>query len=103
VDTIKDHFSIITTKPIVYLVNLSKKDFCKKRNKWLPKIAEWVKSHGGGTVIPMSVEFEEQFNTIKEAEGAPKASPRRTPGRKPAASSFATAKARRWPPRCPAW
>jgi obg-like ATPase 1 len=32
----------------VYLVNLNKTDFCKKRNKWLPKIKEWVDSHGGG-------------------------------------------------------
>jgi ribosome-binding ATPase YchF (GTP1/OBG family) len=73
VDLIKDNFHIITTKPIVYLVNLSKKDFCKKRNKWLPKIAEWVKAHGGGTVIPISVEFEEEYNTLKEDEGKPAA------------------------------
>ena len=58
VDIIKTYFQLITTKPIVYLVNLTKKDYCRKKNKYLPKIAEWVKTHGGGTVIPLSVEFE---------------------------------------------
>ena len=41
--------ALITTKPIVYLVNLSKKNFIAKKSKWLPKIADWVKDHGGGT------------------------------------------------------
>mmetsp|Transcript_38206 Transcript_38206/g.77157 ORF Transcript_38206/g.77157 Transcript_38206/m.77157 type:complete len:432 (-) Transcript_38206:277-1572(-) len=61
VEVIKESFQIITTKPIVYLVNLTKKDYCRKKNKYLPKIAEWVKAHGGGTVIPMSVEFQEEL------------------------------------------
>ena len=37
VEIIKDNFQIITTKPIVYLVNLNKRDFCMKRNKHLPR------------------------------------------------------------------
>lgn len=49
--------SLITTKPVVYLVNLSKADFIRKKNKWLTKIHEWVQSHGGGVMI--SVEHEE--------------------------------------------
>lgn len=32
----------ITAKPSVYLVNLSEKDFIRKKNKWLPKIKEYV-------------------------------------------------------------
>ena len=28
----------ITSKPMIYLVNLSEKDFIRKKNKWLPKI-----------------------------------------------------------------
>jgi len=70
VETIKEFFPIITTKPIVYLVNLTKKDFCRKRNKWLPKIAEWVKGHGGGLVIPLSVEFEQEVFDLKKADAA---------------------------------
>lgn len=48
----------ITLKPIVYLVNLDAKSFQRKGNKWLVPISEWVNTHGGGTVIPFSVEWE---------------------------------------------
>jgi len=40
--------------------------FIKKRNKWLPKIQEWVNSHGGGIIIPFSVEFEERLWSLRE-------------------------------------
>ncbi len=49
----------ITLKPIVYLVNLDSKSFIRKANKWLKPINEWVAAHGGGTIIPMSVEWEQ--------------------------------------------
>lgn len=31
-------FQLITAKPVVYLVNLSERDFARKKNKWLAKI-----------------------------------------------------------------
>ncbi|KAF6115351.1 Obg like ATPase 1 [Phyllostomus discolor] len=34
----------LTSKPMVYLVNLSEKDYIRKKNKWLIKIKEWVDS-----------------------------------------------------------
>lgn len=34
---------LLTAKPVVYLVNLSEKDFIRKKNKYLPKLFEWVK------------------------------------------------------------
>lgn len=55
----------ITLKPIVYLVNLDASSFKRKANKWLPKINEWVNSHGGGQIIPMSVDWEEQLWKLK--------------------------------------
>ena len=56
----------ITLKPIVYLVNLDAKSFIRKANKWLKPIDDWVKSHGGGTIIPMSVDWEQQLWTVKD-------------------------------------
>ncbi len=50
--------NLITTKPVVYLVNLSQGDFVRKKNKWLPKIHAWVQAHGGGVMLPFSVQFE---------------------------------------------
>ena len=41
------------------MVNLSDKDFIRKKNKWLPKIKEWVDKHDpGATIIPFSGAFE---------------------------------------------
>lgn len=54
----------ITTKPIVYLVNLSEKDYKTKKNKYLPKIAEWIKAHGGGPMIPYSADYEKMLTAI---------------------------------------
>jgi ribosome-binding ATPase YchF (GTP1/OBG family) len=34
----------LTAKPVVYLVNLSERDYQRKKNKWLPKLFEWVKA-----------------------------------------------------------
>jgi GTP-binding protein YchF len=59
VELIKD-WGLITTKPVIYVVNLSATSFIKKASKWLPKIKTWVDSHGGGQIIPVSVEFEEE-------------------------------------------
>ena len=50
-----------TAKEIVYLINLSAKDFLRKKNKWLPKIAEAVTASGGGVTIPFSVEHEQSL------------------------------------------
>jgi len=49
----------ITSKPMLYLINLSEKDFIRKKNKWLPKIKEYVdKNDPGAMCIPFSGAFE---------------------------------------------
>lgn len=58
----------MTTKPCIYLVNLSDKDFIRKKNKWLPKIKEWVdKNDPGAVIIPFSGAFENALSE-KSAE-----------------------------------
>ena len=85
VEMIKEKLpQLITTKPIVYLVNLNKKDFVRKRNKWLVKIHEWIKSHGGGVMIPFSVEFEQELWDLRADEEAQKAFLETTEGAKSA-------------------
>jgi obg-like ATPase 1 len=59
----------ITAKPVVYLVNISEKDYKTKKNKHLPNILKWIKEHGGGPMIPFSAEYEQKivaFGTDKE-------------------------------------
>ncbi|KAK7943480.1 obg-like ATPase 1 [Apiospora aurea] len=62
---------LLSAKPVVYLVNLSEKDYIRKKNKHLAKIAEWMKEHAAGDpILPVSVCFEErltQFETEAEA------------------------------------
>lgn len=53
-------FQLLTAKEVVYLVNLSKRDYLRKANKWLPKIQAKVEELGGGQMIPFSVEFEQE-------------------------------------------
>merc|ERR1712110_382697 len=56
-------------KPMIYLVNLSEKDFIRKKNKWLPKIKEYVdKNDPGAMVIPFSGAFEAKLLELGEEE-----------------------------------
>ncbi|KAG1659337.1 hypothetical protein FOA52_008391 [Chlamydomonas sp. UWO 241] len=67
VDFIKDHMgNLITTKPVVYLVNMSAGDFARKKNKWLPKIHAWMQEHGGGIMIPFSIEWEQKLWSLRD-------------------------------------
>jgi obg-like ATPase 1 len=65
VHMINQKTSLITTKPIIYIINLSKKDFLRKKNKHLPKIKAWIDAHGGGLSVPYSVEFEQELADAK--------------------------------------
>ena len=41
-------YFVTSSKPVIYLVNLSDKDFIRKKNKWLIKIKEWVDKNDPG-------------------------------------------------------
>jgi len=59
----------ITSKPMIYLVNLSEKDFIRKKNKWLPKIKEYVdKNDPGATIIPFSGAFEQKLMELESED-----------------------------------
>lgn len=60
----------ITLKPMVYLVNLDANSFKRKGNKWLVPINEWVQAHGGGTIIPFSVEWEQGLWNVRNDPAA---------------------------------
>jgi obg-like ATPase 1 len=57
---------LLTAKPVVYLVNLSEKDYIRKKNKHLAKIAEWIKENAAGDpVLPISISFEERLTRFE--------------------------------------
>lgn len=63
---------LLTAKPVTYLVNLSERDYIRKKNKWLPKIKGWIDTNNpGDPLIPFSVALEERLammETDKEKE-----------------------------------
>ncbi|EEY20198.1 GTP-dependent nucleic acid-binding protein engD [Verticillium alfalfae VaMs.102] len=60
---------LLTAKPVVYLVNLSERDYVRKKNKHLPKIAEWIKENAtGDPIIPISVAYEERLSRFETEE-----------------------------------
>lgn len=53
---------LLTSKPTIYLVNLSEKDYIRRKNKWLPKIKEFVDQNENiPVIIPFSGAFEQKL------------------------------------------
>jgi obg-like ATPase 1 len=69
---INEKIQLITTKPVIYLVNLTMKDYLRQESKYLPLIAKWVTEHGGTArdIVPFSVEFEEKLDSLKDDAAA---------------------------------
>lgn len=62
---------LLTAKPSIYLINLSEKDYIRKKNKHLLKIKEWVDKYSpGDVIIPFSVCLEERLSHMTEEEAA---------------------------------
>ncbi|XP_060938284.1 obg-like ATPase 1 [Limanda limanda] len=62
-------YLFLTSKPMIYLVNLSEKDYIRKKNKWLAKIKEWVDANDpGAMVIPVSGALESKLLDIEDEE-----------------------------------
>jgi len=61
--------NLFSAKPVVYLVNVSKKGWCGKGSKWLKPIKKWVKANDkGAKVIPFSARFEEEYMNLETEE-----------------------------------
>ncbi|OLL22417.1 Obg-like ATPase 1 [Neolecta irregularis DAH-3] len=62
-------FLLLTAKPVVYLVNLSERDYIRQKNKYLPKIKAWVEENNpGDPIIPISVSMEERLTRMTDAQ-----------------------------------
>ena len=68
----------LSSKPMIYLVNIGGVQYAKKQNKWLPIIMAYLKEGktAQGPMIPYSAEFEEEVVSVdkddrdKQAEKA---------------------------------
>ncbi|KAJ5995462.1 Conserved hypothetical protein CHP00092 [Penicillium waksmanii] len=62
---------LLTAKPVVYLVNLSEKDYIRQKNKYLPGLFEWCKTHTPGCpILPISACFEERLTLMQDDAAA---------------------------------
>lgn len=68
IEVLNQHL-LITAKPVIYLVNLSEKDYIRKKNKWLVKIKEWIDTNdAGAAVILFSCQLELALMDMSEEE-----------------------------------
>eukprot|EP00906_Rhabdomonas_costata_P001861 RCo002966 len=61
---------LLTAKSAIYLLNMSPEDYMRKKNKWLGKIKQWVDSHSGEPVIPISAALEQKLSEMPPDEAA---------------------------------
>lgn len=60
---------LLTAKAAIYLINLSERDYIRKKNKHLLPIKEWVdKNSPGDIIIPFSVSLEERLANMETDE-----------------------------------
>ncbi|KAJ2553443.1 hypothetical protein EV175_002937 [Coemansia sp. RSA 1933] len=60
---------LLTAKPVTYLVNVSEKDYLRKKNKFLPVIKKWIdENNPGDKLIPFSGDFESKLANMDDAE-----------------------------------
>mmetsp|Transcript_27168 Transcript_27168/g.90916 ORF Transcript_27168/g.90916 Transcript_27168/m.90916 type:complete len:400 (-) Transcript_27168:393-1592(-) len=62
-----NELQLLTAKPAMYLVNMTEKDFLRQKNKFLPKVKQYVDENcPGETLIPYSAEFEAKVADMDE-------------------------------------
>lgn len=61
-----NEYQFLTAKTVVYLVNVSEKDFIRQKNKWLAKVHAWVQENVTGPIIPYSAVFENKLAELPD-------------------------------------
>jgi GTP-binding protein YchF len=66
-----NQLQLLTAKPQIFLVNMTRKGYFEKRSNWLPKIAEYLEKNCNELMIPFSVAYEQElFDMGEEAAAA---------------------------------
>ncbi|CAE7901990.1 YchF1 [Symbiodinium necroappetens] len=62
-------YGLLTAKPCMYAINMNKKDFCRKKNKFLKPIYDWVQANSpGSAMIPYCGAYEEELQDMETEE-----------------------------------
>merc|ERR1712070_1077246 len=68
IDVLND-LLLLTSKSALHLVNMSKPDFLRQKNKWLPKIKEWIeKERPGEKMVFYSATLEAELLEMSAEE-----------------------------------
>lgn len=60
-------YMLLTAKPVLFAINMNKKDYCRKKNKFLKPIFEWVnKNAPGSQMIPYCGSYEEELQDMPD-------------------------------------
>lgn len=64
-------YNLLTTKPTVFLLNVSEEDYLNQQNQFLPSINTWiVENSPGSSVILFSASYESKLVDANESEGS---------------------------------
>jgi len=59
-------YALLTAKPCMFAINMNKRDYCRKKNKFLKPIFEWVQANAKGSVmIPYCGSYEEEMQDLE--------------------------------------
>ncbi|ODV60604.1 GTP-binding protein YchF [Ascoidea rubescens DSM 1968] len=65
-----NQFNLLTSKPVVYLLNVSKEDYLSNRNEYYEDVKKWISANSANDeLIMFSSEYESELNERAEAEG----------------------------------
>jgi len=60
-------YGLLSAKPCMFAINLNKKDYCRKKNKFLKPIFEWVNANAkGSAMIPYCGSYEEELQDLED-------------------------------------
>mmetsp|Transcript_17935 Transcript_17935/g.37297 ORF Transcript_17935/g.37297 Transcript_17935/m.37297 type:complete len:399 (-) Transcript_17935:71-1267(-) len=61
-----NEYALLTSKPCMFAVNMNHKDYCRKKNKFLKPIFDWVTANApGSAIIPYCGAFEEELQDME--------------------------------------
>lgn len=69
IDEVINSMQLLTAKSAVFLVNVSERDYVRRKNKHLAKIKAWIDANSpGDPLIPLSGEFESNLLQLESQE-----------------------------------
>lgn len=70
IDFLNDYM-LLTAKPCMFAINLTHKDFCRRKNKFLKPIFDWIQKNApGSAIIPYCGQYESELQDMSEADFA---------------------------------